>query len=878
MPQFLRSATLNVKLGSSGPGPTPRSSRSYGLKWLTLPAIVSHLLLTSTLGECSPTPVFFATEFRSFDSGADPRSMAVGDLNEDGNLDLATANFTPSTVSVLLGNGDGTFGATTDLATGLNPASVAIADLNADGNDDLVTVNYSANTASVLLGNGDGTFGGNTDFGTGVNPASVAVGDQNGDGKPDLAIANRFSNTVSVLLGIGDGTFGPRTDFVTGGAPISVALGDLNADGNSDLVTANYDSSNVSVLLGNGDGTFGGSTDFGTGGWANSVAIRDLNADGRPDLAVAADFFACEVDDNGNYICNYMSSLVSVLLGNGDGAFGAATDFGTDYGGATAIAIGDLNADGTPDLVTVNSYATTISVLLGKGDGTFGGIWPALLTGTSPTSVAMGDLNMDGKLDLATANTEYAGDRGTLSVLLGNGDGTFGAKNLGRFGTGYSPTSVAVGDLNADGKADLVATTTQPYYTGRYVSVQLGNGAGTFGGNKLFLTGTSPTCIAVGDLNADGRLDVVTANFDNVGGTGISAVSVLLGNGDGTLGPKTDFVTGANPVSVAIADLNADGKLDLATASSLLSTVSVLLGNGNGTFGARTDFFTGSGPASIAIGDPNADGKPDLMTADYNSNTVSVLFGNGNGTFGTRAWFPTGPNPASVAIGDLNTDGKLDLVTANAGSNSLSVLLGIGDGNFGAKTDYGAGSNPRSVAIADLNTDGKPDLAAGNSYHSISVLLGNGDGTFEAKTDIGGSSRFAIGNLNADSRPDIVIVRSYVLSVLWNLGPSITTGVSPLEGAGAPRVLRMDPAYPNPFGARVHFPYGLPHAGRVLLVVYDVQGRRVATLVNRSEGSGRRSVDWDGRDANGCRVASGTYFARIESSGEVRVRKIVVAR
>ncbi len=195
--------------------------------------------------------------------GNGPNSVAIGDLNGDGKPDLATASYNAGTVLVLLGNGDGTFGAKTAFGTGSFPTSVAIGDLNGDGTLDLVTGN--AGTVSVLLGNGDGTFGARTDFGTGSYPRSVAIGDLNGDGKPDLVTANYYASTVSVLLGNGNGAFGAKTDFGTGMQPPSVAIGDLNGDGKPDLVTANYNANTVSVLLGNGNGTFGTKNDFATG-------------------------------------------------------------------------------------------------------------------------------------------------------------------------------------------------------------------------------------------------------------------------------------------------------------------------------------------------------------------------------------------------------------------------------------------------------------------------------------------------------------------------------------------------------------------------------------------------------------------------------------
>jgi hypothetical protein len=379
--------------------------------------------------------------------------VAIGDLNGDGKPDLVTANANSSSASVLLGNGDGTFGVQSEYGTENYPYSVAIGDLNGDGKPDLVTANVFANRVAVLLGNGDGTFGAKTDFGTMYYPYSVAIGDLNGDGKPDLVTANYGDGTVSVMLGNGDGTFGVQSEYGAGSNPRYVAIGDLNGDGKHDLAVANYGDATVSVLLGNGDGTFGVKTDYGTGNYPYSVALGDLNGDGKPDLAVA----------NYGY---YYYSTVSVLLGNGDGTFGAKADFATG-GQSISVAIGDFNGDGKPDLAVSNVNTHTVSVLLGSGDGTFG---PKsdYGTGNEPSSVATRDLNGDGKPDLATANISA----NTVSVLLGNGDGTFGVQS--GYGTGTSPWSVAIGDLNGDGKPDLATANAD----GNTVTVLINTGGG----------------------------------------------------------------------------------------------------------------------------------------------------------------------------------------------------------------------------------------------------------------------------------------------------------------------------------------------------------------------------------------------------------------
>ncbi len=229
-----------------------------------------------------------------------------------------------------------------------------------------------------------------------------------------------------------------------------------------------------------------------------------------------------------------------------------------------------------------------------------------------------------------------------------------------------------------------------------------------------------PKSVAIGDLNGDGRPDLATANA-NYGGAG--TVSVLLNRGDGSFRAKADYRTGRNPGSVAIDDLNGDAKPDLVTANG---TVSVLLNRGDGSFQAKRDYRTGDQPYSVAIGDLNGDGKPDLVTANFYRDlpsTVSVLLNRGDGTFQATRDYATGLWPLSVAIGDLNGDGKPDLATANVGAFTVSVLVNRGDGSFQAKLDYAPGGRPYSVAIGDLNRDGNPDLAIANGGNTVSVLL-----------------------------------------------------------------------------------------------------------------------------------------------------------
>jgi hypothetical protein len=254
----------------------------------------------------------------------------------------------------------------------------------------------------VLLGRGDGSFQSKLDYRTGRDPGSIVIGDVNGDGQPDLATADVGADTVSVLLNRGGGGFVLNAHYLTGSRPVSAAIGDLNGDGLLDLATANSDSKSVSVLLNRGDGSFLGRRDYRKGSHPRSIAIGDLNGDGKPDLAAGTDF---------------NPSALSVLLGRGEGTFAARRELPSPGAAIAQVAIGDINRDHRPDLVTVTAgvgAGSAVSVFLGRGDRRFQAPVYYRLVESDPESIAIGDLNGDRRPDLATANYNSS----TASVLL----------------------------------------------------------------------------------------------------------------------------------------------------------------------------------------------------------------------------------------------------------------------------------------------------------------------------------------------------------------------------------------------------------------------------------------------------------------------------
>ena len=371
--------------------------------------------------------------------------------------------------------------------------------------------------------------------------------------------------------------------------------------------------------------------------------------------------------------------------------------------------------------------------------------------GSAPKSVAVADVNRDGKPDLLVANQcgsdSSCNGNGSVTVLLGNADGTFQAA-VAYDSAGHTTTSVAVGDVNGDGKPDVILTNackTQSDCDIGVVSVLLGNGDGTFQTAVTYESGgKSAVSVAVGDVNGDGKLDLLVANYclSSVSCSS-GSVGVLLGNGDGTFQSPHSYGSGdADTSSVTPADVNLDTKPDLIAANAgSLSGVAVLLGNGDGTFQTARTYGPTSSARSIAVGDVNQDGKLDLLVANECSpgscdhGLVGVLLGNGDGTFqAAQTYDSSAYSPWAVSVGDVDGDGKLDVLVTNEclsydvcnAGGIVGVLLGNGDGTFLPAQQYNSGGiGPYSMALADVNGDGGPDLIVPNLSGFVGVLLNN---------------------------------------------------------------------------------------------------------------------------------------------------------
>jgi uncharacterized repeat protein (TIGR01451 family) len=597
-----------------------------------------------------------------------PSGIGAADWNGDGRMDLAVVGFGSASLSLLLGDGAGGFVESASATVGGFPTALVVSDFDRDGRMDVASDEPPAGHRHGPARRRHGRRDGNADYAAGIGPTSVATEDFNGDSWPDLAVTD--SEHGGALRPLGDGPGFSRASPSGGPEPASAAAGDLNGDTQVDLAVANQVSESVTPC----SVTETGLHRRQPGG--RNAAERRRGRPGRgpwADLAILA------------------SNAVGVFLSQGASGFAPLRRFGA--GPETrALVAGDFDEDGRMDVLTANDGSeenANVTLLRGEGGGSLAGA-PVFEAGFRPRGVAAADLTGDAKTDLAVAG--FFG----VTVLEGDGSGGFGS--IGTYQAGSGPAAVAVGDVDQDGVPDLAVANEGS----GSVSILVGLGGGAFAPPLNIPVDLALKAVGLGDLDGDGSNDLAVASSSGI-------VSVFLATGPATFGAPSLYAAGLSPQALAMAQLNADVRPDILVANSASGDVSVLLGSGGGAFVPAVSHAVGPTPAALVLEDLDGDSKLDVAVAA--GEQVTVLRGDGAGGLAAGTPQSVGFQPVGVAAVDFNADGTRDLAVAKGGGEGLAVLAGTGGGGFAPRRLLAAGYHPSGLAAAHLDQDGRPDLA-----------------------------------------------------------------------------------------------------------------------------------------------------------------------
>ena len=892
----------------------------------------------------APGNISFASNI-DFPTGNAPYSVAIGDLNSDGKLDIVVANNGANTISVyknLSTPGNISFAAKIDIPTGTNPYSVVVGDLDGDGKADIALTTQGSTSSLLSMRNistgGEILFDGPINNAPLFGPFVLATGDLDGDGKLDLAAANSSSNSVVVTRNAsvpGTISFTQRDYLTVGNYPVGIAINDLDGDGKPDLIACSRSSNNVSVIKNQsfiGQFFFAAHVDYATGTDPFYVAAGDLDGDHKADIVVAnsatdsisilrnivggdvapsitsftptsgingtvvkisgANLTGTSVVSFGGVPATSFvvdsskgitatvgpgaSGAVSVTTPNGTGSLAGfvfngpiITSFtpgngltgtvvvitGVNFNGVTSVKFG-----GTPASSFIIDSSTRITATVGAGSS-------GAVTVTTPNGTASLTGFVFG-LPIISSFTPVSGPIGTVVTISGQHFDTAASNNIVFFGavqahvssatstqllvrvpagatyepitvtvnnaTSYSsvpfivtflndsltisknsfslvanlpvvsyPSAIAIGDLNNDGKADLV-TTNRTNNTLSVLTNTSKPGSISFLSPISLNSGLDPIRLSIADFDGDGKLDIAVANF-NSGNP--STISVLRNSTSGTnisFDSKVDYASGNGTTGIAVHDINGDGKPDIVVVSGNSSTFSIFInttfGPGPISFAPRQDYVLPGydHPQQVALVDLDQDGKPDVITTNFGAESISVFRNTSTQSlpsFDNQTDYSVGMNPTYVTPGDFDGDGKLDLAVANYSSGTISLFKNISNGGISLSTQptYPLGDFPVNMDITDLDGDGKLDMAAGRQLAGVVAAIHNtytDTGNFSFADTVNFTTgtydtQVAIGDLDGDGKPDLAVTNPYNnnVSILRNrVGDPQITALSSTGG------------------------------------------------------------------------------------------------
>lgn len=909
--------------------------------------VLSLSLLFATIAAAAAAhaaPAYFDTPFYGADIDGRPVMAAVADLNRDGIPDLAIPN-SGHAVSILLGRGDGFFEPHREVAvaTGANATvGVAAADLNGDGIVDLAASTPTNNTVTLLWGNGDGTFRTGPQFATAEYPTRPAAADLNGDGVADLAFPCWYGQVVWLLLSAGAGTFVPAGTVAAPGGCSAVGAGDLDGDGNADLAFSAGNS--LRVAAGDGTGSFAPPVILEeTGTYVYRVQVTDLDGDGRADLGHATttgitlrladgaggfhirgplnagvfsgDFASGDLDADGlPELVTANGSSASILPGLAGGNWGAPQHLATGRDNR-ALALADLDRDGKLDALLCSYDGATASVLLGNGRGRLGG-GKFVPTGFTPARLAFADFDFDGIADLV------APDAAANRVVLMHGDGRGGFAATASLDVPQPLANAAAADVNGDFLVDILALGATDYYNPVPATLYLflADAPGSFQPPQEIPCGVGLAEVHVVDLNLDGWRDLVVLNTgtNSQWGSDPGSVDIRFGTGGGEFGPPLRPNVGPLPSSVAIGDADGDRKPDLVVGSLGSSGVRLL----RTPFTQPTSIPTSGAVRSVVLTELTGDTWLDVGALVGSTPTIFRSLGFGNFATPGTALASTGWEERLLER-DLDGDGRAELL-ATRRSNTLSIYTGVGNSGLFSQMIVGSAVGGGIPVIVEVTGDGRPDILVpvsafpGGALASGVLVLANQSAPivptlfadieieadasgvrlrWSAVTETPGSFQVFRSTAGSDVYSHLAPVvpaspgrhryefedrtalpgSSYAYKIGWPEADGMVYSSAMVVRTQLAALALDPPRYDSP-RRRIVFAYSTPGAGDTRLALFDVAGRRVRVLAAGGASPTRGQEAWDGTGESGTAVAAGVYWVRLDWNGRSQSRRFLWVR